>query len=300
MGFINVFVGSQCYFKIKNKQLVLTKENNDSISYPIEDLNSIIIENEQSNISVKTLTELANKNVIVYLCDEKHLPSCYLLGYNSFYKNLMVYKYQVDLSKPITKQLWKDIIKHKILNQIKVLELCNIENDLDKYIADIKSDDADNIESVVANKYFKLLFGKEFVRRRTNLINSALNYGYAIIRGAIARTVVAHGLQPFLGIHHKNQLNNFNLVDDLIEVYRPVVDLFVVNNFQNQESDELTPQMKVLLHSLLASDVKIQNGVYDVSTSIDIFVASYVSSIESQKNKIKFPEILEFKVHEYE
>ncbi len=299
MGFINVFVGSECSIKIKNKQLVLLKQT-DSISYPLEDLNSVLIENNQSIITIKSLTELIKNNVIVYVCDEKHLPSSYLLGYNSFYTNLTIYNYQVNNGKPFLKQLWKSIVQQKILNQIEVLNINGIKHDLNDYVSLVKSDDADNIESVVANKYFKLLFGNGFTRRTDNLINSALNYGYAIIRGAIARTVVSHGLQPFIGIHHSNYLNNFNLVDDLIEVFRPVVDLFVYNNFTNTVETDLTTEIKLKLQNLLNADVIINSATYAVSYAIELFVESLVSSYKNQKVTLKFPTIKEIETHKYE
>lgn len=299
MGYINVFVGSECTIKLKNKQLLLNK-NDNSASYPLEDLNSVLIENNNCVVTIKCLTELVKHNVLVYVCDEKHLPASYLLGYNSFYTNLTAYNYQINNGKPFLKQLWKSVVKHKILNQIKVLELNCIQHDLTAYIEMVKSDDSDNVESVVANKYFKLLFGKNFVRRNDVLINSALNYGYAIIRGAIARTVVAHGLQPFIGIHHSNYLNNFNLVDDLIEPFRPVVDLFVYNNFYCVSETELSPAMKLSLHNLLNADVLIGGSKYSVSYAVELYVESVVQSFKTQKNLIRFPEIKEIEIHKYE
>ena len=301
MGFINLFVGSETAFRLKNKQLYLRNiSSGDDITYPIEDINSVMIENNLSVISVQCINKLVENNVIVYLCDDKHLPSTYVLGYNSFYKNLDVYRKQVSISKPFGKQLWRTIVKSKIINQSKVLDFVDVSNNLSIYADQVKSGDADNIESVVANKYFKLLFGKAFARRSDNLINSALNYGYAILRGAIARSVVAHGLQPFIGLHHINQLNNFNLVDDLIEPFRPVVDLYVANNFDDNTEDILTRDMKISLLSLLTSDVDINGAVYDISTAIDMYVSSFVQSISTEKDVLKLPILLEFEVHKYE
>ncbi len=300
MGFINVFVGSECSLKLKNNQLFLTKNDGGSVDYPIEDINSVLIENQLSVMSIQCINKLINNNVIVYVCDEKHLPSAYILGYNSFYKNLMVYNYQTQVPKPVQKQIWKNIIIQKIKNQVKVLDILKIDNGLDAYISQIKSGDADNTEGVVAGKYFRCLFGNDFIRRDDNLINSALNYGYAIIRGALARSVVAHGLQPYIGIHHCNMLNNFNLVDDLIEPFRPLVDLFVYTNIAKLQVTELDTKLKQKLHSLLVYDVQLESGVYDVSTAIDMVVSSLVSAMKNKKSIIKLPNILNLKVHAYE
>lgn len=196
MGYLNIMTYSAKDIYIKNKHLVLDN-GVESMEYPLEDINSVLIESQNCNISIKTLTELTKRNVITYFCDEKHLPTAYTINYNGFYKSLEVYNYQTNISKPTQKQLWKQIISAKIFNQLKVLDICSIPNDLKKYYAKIKSADTDNIEAIVANQYFKLLFGNKFTRQNECLINASLNYGYAIVRGVIARTVVAHGLLPF-------------------------------------------------------------------------------------------------------
>lgn len=301
MGFINVFVGSECNIQIKNKQLLLKKFNGDCMDYPIEDINSILIENQYTTISIQAMNKLVESNIVVYVCDSKHMPTSYLLGYNSFYKNLEVYNYQTDVPKPLLKQLWKAIIIQKISNQGEVLKLTGISNDLVKYTSQIKSGDADNVESVAANKYFKLLFGRDFIRRDNTLINAALNYGYAIIRGAIARSVVAHGLQPYLGMHHCNKLNNFNLVDDLIEPFRPIVDLFVYSiALQINNYIELTSEIKLKLQGILCCDVLVENSIYTLSDAINMLVYSYVNCLKNKSNNLKLPSIIKLKVHKYE
>lgn len=300
MGFINIYVASNAYINIKNKQLELTnKINSNTITYPLEDVNSVLIDNLQTTISSKTLIELSKNNIIAYICDENHIPQSYLLAYNSFYKNLNIYSYQVNVKKPIIKNIWKNIVSQKIKNQSEVLEILNIKNDLKNYLLQIKSDDTTNVEAIVANKYFKLLFGDNFNRRDENNINSALNYGYAIVRGAIARSVVAHGLQPYLGVHHCNQLNNFNLVDDLIECFRPVVDLFVKENLFIF-SNELNHQSKMMLVNILNFDVKYKNQLLAVSYAIDNLVENYIDCLKNQNFNIVLPSIIEIKMHEYE
>ena len=258
MGFINLITYSAQDIKIRDNQLILS--NNDTFAdYPLEDLNSLMIESQSCNISIYALTQLSKYNVATYFCDEKHLPCAYLLNYNGFYKNLEVYKYQTSISKPTQKQLWKQLVSAKIKNQIRALNLCGIKNDLDKYLPKIRSADTDNIEAIVANQYFKLMFGLKFARGNECVINSCLNYGYAIIRGLVARTIVSHGLLPFLGVWHKNQLNAFNLVDDIIEPFRPIIDLFVFQNIKSINQNELTREIKQSLFEILNYDMKLMS-----------------------------------------
>jgi len=301
MGYINLLVGSDANISIKNKQLWLKNiKTGAEMDYPLEDINSIIIESLLSNITTKTLCELTKNNVATYFCDESHLPSSYLLKYNGFYKNLSVYNMQVACPKPLQKRIWQSIIQSKINNQSAVLSLCGIENDLLKFSNDVTSGDTTNIESVVALKYFKMMFGDSFSRRKDNLINSALNYGYSIIRGVIARSVVAHGLLPFIGIHHCNQLNAFNLVDDFIEPFRAVVDLFVYNNFIDSNETELNSSMKQSLVGLLNANILINDKIYSLSYAVDIYIASYIECLTTKENKLLLPVVMEYENHKYE
>lgn len=146
----------------------------------------------------------------------------------------------------------------------------------------VNSGDSNNIEALVAKKYFKYLFGDRFIRDYNDVFNSALNYGYSIIRGAIARSVVSYGYIPSVGIHHKSELNNFNLVDDFIEPFRSLVDLWVKTNVIEQM--EFDKKVRAGLVNLLNADVKIQGKVQSVNNAINIMIASYTSAINNNYN----------------
>ncbi len=295
MAFYNIFVGSNSHVSIKNGQLMLKNELKQS-DFPVEDINAIVFENLQTNISLYTLSLLAKNNVAVFICDEHHLPCAYFLPFNTHYSQTKMFKIQTELSVPLKKQLWQDIVKHKIENQNKCLILCNKAAMLEELIDKVKSNDNTNIEAVAANKYFKLLFESNFTRNLDCDINYALNYGYSILRGIIARNLVAHGLLPFLGLKHCNTFNNFNLADDLIEVFRPFVDLFV---YQNTEMPFDT-YYKTRIFNLLNCDCVIANGKYTLAYAIEIFIQSFVDSLKEKQNKLKFPQLIELKMHEYE
>ena len=295
MAFYNLFVGNEAYISVKNNQLKL-KNTEKEESFPIEDINSILVENLQSYISVYTLSKLAENKVVVYICDEKHLPVAQLLPFYSHFSQSKIFKSQTDLAPPLRKNLWKEIVRHKIENQNRCLKLSGKDEILTPYLKKIKSDDASNMEAVSAGVYFKELFGEKFARRQENSINSALNYGYAILRGVVARSIVCHGLLPFVGIKHSNTFNNFNLADDLVEVFRPFVDLLVSENYDLKFNTEY----KMLLFDLLNADCEIGGAKYALSYAVEIFVQSFSQSLFEKKNILKFPVLQEIKRHQYE
>ena len=301
MGFINVFVSSDAHISTHNSQLVL--KGKGEISYPISDINSIMIESRRATISSHSITELSANNVVVFMCDASHIPSTIILPFCQYFSQLGVYKTQKETPKPLEKRLWQSIVKCKIKNQSTILQFAGSEKEstLVSLSDKVVSGDSTNQEAVASAIYFPALFGKGFTRGSENIINACLNYGYAIIRGIVARSVVSHGLMPFLGINHCSQLNNFNLADDLIEVFRPIVDLFVLTNFgQIKECTELNTQLKLEIYNLVNCDVWIDGCRQTVAYAIDLFVSSFVKSIKEGENFLKFPQIIPLQQHRYE
>ena len=163
----------------------------------------------------------------------------------------------------------------------------------------VNSGDTNNKEALAAKGYFSTLFGNGFNRNYDNIYNASLNYGYSIIRGAIARAIVSYGYIPSVGIHHKSELNNYNLVDDFIEPFRPIVDLWVkINVTDDTEFDKF---LRAELVNLLNVDVKIQGKLQSVNNAINIIIASYTTAINQKDyEKLELPELLPIKVHSYE
>lgn len=297
MGYINIFLSSPCKVTIKNKQLTIQGEGRETI--PLEDVNSLMIETQECNITSYALQSLAKENVAVFVCDKSHTPNGIILPFGSYYRQLKVIKEQLKVSKPLHKQLWQSIIKQKICNQAEVCRLANIPSNLLELHKQVNSGDTANIEAVAANIYFKLLFGRDFGRQKECGINACLNYGYAIVRGLIARTLVAHGFLPCLGIHHINEFNNFNLADDIIEPYRPIVDLIVYNNLDSIETT-LTTQMKRNLFGIVNNDVLINGQVHSVSYAVELTVQSLLACYSNTEQKLLLPKILPINQHSYE
>ncbi len=156
-----------------------------------------------------------------------------------------------------------------------------------------------NTEAVAAAKYFPALFGECFTRESDEFIqNSFLNYGYAVLRGSIARCISSYGLLPELGIHHKSELNSFNLADDLIEPFRPVIDCYVSSKLR--EKNEMNTDIKSQLYNVLNSEMIIEKKKYPVSFAIELTVQSLVKSYKEGQNRLVLPELLDYRIHRYE
>ena len=299
MAFRNVYLQNDVHLKIKNEQL-LVEETNEKITIPLEDLNSVCIESLRTVISTYTLKKFIEHDVIVYICDEKHLPTGVLIGTNNYSRQLKNIKMQIEMSKPLTKRIWQDIIKVKILNQARCLKELNIKEyqKLEEMIIGITSGDKNNVEAKAASIYFKLIFGKDFNRDLECVQNAALNYGYAIIRGMIARTLVMYGFEPSIGIFHHSQLNNFNLADDFIECFRPVVDLYVLTKV-NLKDDKLTSENKKEIFKIINCLVLIDGKKFNIQGAIEYMLKSFSTSMNQKENLIKLPELIKLEEYRY-
>ena len=297
MGYINIFVSKDAHINIKDKWVVL-KNTQKSSEYPLEDINSVMIENLASTISTYTLSKFAEHNILVFICNNSHLPSGILLPFSSYYRPLSIYKSQVGVSKPLQKQLWQQIIKNKISNQNEVLNRLGGSDELKKYFDSVLSGDSKNSEAVASQVYFKKLFGKNFTRDNDEIINALLNYGYSIIRGFVARSITVHGFVPFLGLFHKNEFNAFNLADDLMEVFRPLVDLFVKTNLS--QINKFSSVEKGLIYNIINIDVEIDRQKHSISNAIDMFVESLAKSLKDKKVELKEIKIIGLDSHRYE
>lgn len=297
MAHVNVFVSKSAKIYVKNNQLCLENQENN-VDFPLEDVNCVMIENLNTVISTYTLSALAERGILCFICNGTHIPSGILLPFCGHYQTLTQYNQQIELPKPLQKQLWKKIIENKIKNQDKVLSFIGKGGLLKSLYETVLSGDSSNNEAKASLIYFKEIFGEGFVRRdENNGINAFLNYGYSIIRSFIARSIVSHGLMPFLGIFHCNQFNQFNLADDLIEIFRPIVDYYVSKVFVGQK---LNTNEKANLLNLVNYNVIIDGQKQTLSYAIELFVQSFQKSLREQKNCLKEVWIVELEYHSYE
>lgn len=300
MGYRNIKIESSIGLHIKNSQLII---GDKGISFPLEDINCVLIENQSVTVSSYMLQEFAKNEIALYVCDEKHLPNAVLLPLVKHSRHFKMLTRQIEVGKPLIKRLWQQIIVCKIKNQALCLKEMGLDG-YDKLLAmtkEVQSGDKTHVEAKAAAYYFRALYGGEFTRDNECIINSAMNYAYAIIRGLIARSIVCYGLEPSLGMFHHSELNSFNLADDLIEVFRPLVDLYVASHFDIAEVDsDLTPQIKRDLFNIINYDMSVKGDKRIISNCIDMLVYSYSGAIQGNRTDLELPELIPLQVHSYE
>jgi CRISPR-associated protein Cas1 len=306
IAYRNLVLTRPAVVKSKNKQLQLDMDIDGFHSVPIEDISNIMVESDGVQISSHALRELAANGTTVFFCDATHLPCGVLLPLSSHSRQLKILQSQLSVKKPLKKRLWQKIIQRKIANQAECLRICNNQQgykELQVLAKKVQSGDSTFVESQAAFKYFRLLFGNQFRRRnqRTSedidIINSALNYGYSIIRGVIARTLVVYGFEPSLGLFHHSETNRFNLADDLLEPFRPLVDLYT---YVNVHGDKLMPQHKRNLFGILNYELQSGNENHSVMYSIERLVKSMSSIYQHNEGELILPKLHALKIHTYE
>lgn len=299
MEFRSVFIANPAQLSVRREQLVIRQTQ--EVTVPMEDITSLMLESLAVTISSAALQRLAEYGVTVYVCDEKHIPTALLLPLNRHSRQLKMLKSQIAMSRPTQKRLWQSVVSAKISNQAKCLSLLerSEDNRLVELAQSVRSGDPDNCEATAAAFYFPALFGRGFTRGYDCLINAALNYGYAILRGAVARNLVVHGLEPCLGICHHSELNQFNLADDLMEPYRPLVDLFVAVNV-DEDTGELTPQIKHQLFNL-TNYLVLQGGKhYRMISAVGRMVESFTRAVMRCEKELELPELMPLEAYRYE
>ena len=253
----------------------------------LDDIDIVIVENQQTTITSALLSNMAQANISVIFVDDKFVPSCISIGLYKNSRTTKIQRSQVAIKKPRLNRLWRDIVYAKILNQGDVLNTIKDDNYLYYLLKKINSGDKNNVEAVGAAYYFKELFGKDFCRSDIeDNRNIALNYGYSILRSSIARHIVAYGLNPSFGMWHSSELNAFNLADDLIEPFRPIIDKYVLNHIN--KDIEISSSHKQDLVGLLYAKVKnSKNQNSSVNEAIKNIVSSYQSFCLNKREDIE-------------
>ena len=270
--------GNPVYLSLKNEQLVVTyptatekipvaqrlkiEATTNQRKVAIEDLGVIILENSQVTVTTALLEKLTYNNVAVITCDSKHMPIGLLQPLEGHTEQSERFKYQVNATVPLKKNLWQQTIQAKINNQANHLKergIVEVKN-MKYWAQQVTSGDIKNHEARAAAYYWKNLFPiNNFTRGRAGMPpNNLLNYGYAILRAVTARSLVGSGLFPTFGIHHHNKYNAYCLADDIMEPYRPYVDVIVAHLVDNLDDlNELTLELKTHLLQIPAMDVII-------------------------------------------
>ena len=267
------------------------------VTRPIEDIGVVVLDNKQITITQGALEAMLENNCAVITCDSNHMPVGLLLPLVGNTTQNERFREQLDASLPLRKQLWQQTMQQKIKNQAAVLNLCsNAETKcMQAWANDVRSGDPDNYEARAAVYYWKNLFGHipRFIREREGVApNNLLNYGYAILRAVVARSLVASGLLPTLGIHHHNKYNAYCLADDIMEPYRPYVDRLVYDITEQYGVDvELSKEIKSELLSIPTLDIVIGGKRSPLMVGVAQTTASLYKCFSGELRKIAYPDL---------
>lgn len=267
------------------------------VTRSIEDIGVLVLSHAQITITSGALEALLENNCAVITCDSKSMPVGLLLPLVGNTTQNERFRDQLNASQPLRKQLWQQTIQYKIRNQAAILAQCTDAETkcMQVWANEVRSGDPDNLEARAAVYYWKNLFGNipGFIREREGMApNNLLNYGYAILRAVIARSLVASGLLPTLGIHHHNKYNAYCLADDIMEPYRPYVDRLVYDIVEQYGEDiELSKDIKSELLSIPTLDVVIAGKRSPLMVAASQTTASLYKCFSGELRKIAYPEI---------
>ncbi len=255
---------------------------------PLDDVSALILSGPQITLSKQVMVELAERKSVIVTCGRNWHPISMTLPFAANFQSAGILKDQIEVSEPVRKRMWQKLVVAKIEHQATVLAYFRAGHpkigELNLLARRVKSGDPENMEAQAARHYWRALMGDDFRRDRfRNDANMYFNYGYTVLRAATARAVCAAGLHPALGLHHGSRVNDFALVDDLMEPYRPVVDMAVARLVfdcgDNDPDEELTPERKRELVKILQQDMLSENGASPLANCLGTLARSVVESI---------------------
>lgn len=310
-----LYFGNPAYLSLKDAQLILRLpevEKNESLpenfkkeaaaTIPIEDIGIVVLDHKQITITNAVLDALMQNNVAVISCDATHHPSGLLLPLSTNTIQNERYRAQLDASEPLKKQLWAQTVEQKIKNQAFVLRSQDINHSyLETLCKSVKSGDSSNCEATAAAHYWQnlspaLLIGEQVFRRFREgaAPNNYFNYGYSLLRATMARSIVAAGLLPTLGIHHANRYNAYCLADDLMEPYRPFVDRLVLEIINAYGINEDIPkEIKAAFLKVPVMDVFLDKEKSPLMNATQRTAVSLVKCFEGEQRKLLYPEFMD-------
>jgi CRISPR-associated protein Cas1 len=288
-------ISEAAYVRLKHQQLVIEKQSEIVGQVPIEDLGVLILQHPAIVLTQQLIVACQKNKVVIVFCDEKHLPYSLILPIGEGHTlHNKILKQQIAISEPTRKRLWQQIVQHKIKEQEQTLVMLNKESTRLNYLTtQVKTGDSGNCEAIAAQAYWKLLFGKAF-KRDADLdgVNSLLNYGYAIIRAAVARSVCGAGLHPTIGLFHTNQYNALCLADDLMEPFRPWVDYVVYQMASTNSEVTINQQSKQALLGLMSEAVLYKKKTMPFMVALHYLMADLKRCYSNGIKTLPYPLLL--------
>lgn len=262
--------------------------------FPISDILILVIDNYKSKFSVQLMNKLTEYNVCTILCGVDHLPKSYLLPINGHFSQSGNIQKQLTWSKTIKAKLHQNIVQAKIYNQIDNLKQNRksevVIKKMEQFMNEVDEGDKGNREGLAAKIYFRELFGESFIRFDNDIVNAGLNYGYSIFRSLISSIIVAKGYLANIGIFHRGKANMFNLSDDIIEVFRPIVDHYVYEHLLDEIIFKAEHREQLI--KLVLCKIKVDEKFQTVFNAINIYVESIINCIDNDDpNLFIFPSI---------
>lgn len=290
-----LYFGQAAYLSLRDGQLLVRLPAEErSRSIPIEDIGVLILDHQQISITHGLMNALEAHKCALITCSANHMPSGLFLPLDAHSLQSERFQTQIEATLPLKKQLWQQTVRMKIQNQARVLEevYAHPQANMLAWVKQVRSGDPDNLEARAAAYYWANLFPSlpKFTREREESApNALLNYGYALLRAVVARSLVSVGLLPTLGIHHHNRYNAYCLADDIMEPYRPYVDKFVQEIYEREYPESLTKDIKHRLLTIMEQDVVIDGITHPLSIATSLTASSLVRCFEGSSKQIDYP-----------
>lgn len=262
----------------------------DKYTLPLSDIGIIVLDGMMTSITTRLLSACSDYNVVLVICDKKHLPTGMYLPFNQHSRTVKIINKQIRWKEEKKKEIWKQIVKYKIYNQNEVMYHYTKNKErylqIKSYIDQVSLGDETNREGHAAKVYFNTLLGNDFTRNKDCIENAMMNYGYAIIRAYISRSILSYGYNPSLGIFHKSEYNSFCLSDDILEIFRPVIDAYVINYLlENDKVEFLTQEIRAYLINILSKRILFNKQYQKLSTIIEKFTLSCFDILDPDEPK---------------
>lgn len=270
--------------------MVVKAEGEELARVPLDDIGAVLVNAHGTSYSNNLVLALAERGAAMVLCGPNHLPAAWIWPLTGHHIQAKRMRAQLDAPRPLCKRLWQALVRAKIEQQGAALDAAGKNGSGFRLLArQVGSGDPDNLEAQAARRYWPLMFGPNFRRERELPgTNALLNYGYTILRSATARAVVAAGLHPSLGVHHRNRNDHMVLVDDLMEPFRPLVDLMVLRLVE-AGTEDVTPAAKRDLALMTAVDMRTVQGRTPLAVCLERLAISLSLSYDEGELRLELP-----------
>ena len=287
MSWRGVHISQPARLSLKQNALAVEQDAEESVRIPLEDVAWIVLDTQQATLTAKLAAACMEAGIPLVVSDAHHMPCGVILPFHQHFRQAEVAHIQVAASPALKRRLWRKIVCAKILNQALTLERAQSPKAvrLRAMVSRVNPGDPENVESRAARGYWPAFFGQFNRQDDVDRRNALLNYGYAILRAGIARSLVAAGLLPAFGVHHRSVQNAFNLADDLIEPYRPSVDWIayeVSGRRHAPDVEPLTLENRQAMANVLSLDILLDRQQMTVLTAIERSVESLVRAFSGK------------------